>query len=406
MFRKLFPLYLTIAADVIGWGIVITIFTPLIMGKTGFLAAGVSHEAKSFWIGVLLAIYSVGQFFAAPILGEISDNMGRKKVLILSTFGSFLGFVFSAISVLLSSVWLLFASRLFTGIFAGNQSLAITSIVDLSSQKQKPRQLARVSIVKGIAFAIGPFLGGKLSETKLVSWFDFATPLWFAAIVFFLVFLAIIFLYKETFETRKKERINWLRSLQNIMYLTQDMKLMSFSMITMLGLIAWMLYIFFLPAFLMYFFQFGPGQIGDVNGYLAIWIAIAGFSLQWLMKKKISNRFFYVFSLSLIFIGNLVIYYTHKEWSMWVAVAIAAVGYAVFQPMYSTIASNMASKEIQGKLFGILTSLFAFTIIIAPLIGAWLLAHGPRLPFLNGSIFSLLAVLGFVLFFYRKLKKL
>lgn len=204
MFKKLFPLYLTIAADVIGWGIVITIFTPLIMGKTGFLSPGTSYEAKSFWIGILLAIYSVGQFFAAPILGEISDNIGRKKVLILSTLGSSFGFVFSAISVFLSSVWLLFFSRLFTGIFAGNQSLAITSIIDLSSKKQKARQLARVSIVKGIAFAFGPFVGGKLSETKLVSWFNFTTPLWLAAIVFFLVFLTLLFFFEETFKKRKK----------------------------------------------------------------------------------------------------------------------------------------------------------------------------------------------------------
>lgn len=406
MFKKLFPLYLTISADVIGWGVVITIFAPLILGNSDFLPTSTSYHARSIWVGILLAIYSIGQFFSAPVLGEMSDNVGRKKMLVITNIGSCIGFVVSAISIYLSSVWLLFASRFITGVFAGNQSLAVTSIVDLYEKQHKAKQLARVSIVKGVAYAIGPYLGGKLSEPQLVHWFDFATPLWFAAIVFFLVSFCFVFFFDETFHPAKQEKINWLQGLSNIANLCKDVKLMNFLIVTLISLIGWLFYLFFMPAFLLEVFQFNQGKIGDVNGYLAIWTAIGGLGLQWILKRHISMRFFYVLAIVFIFIANVGLYYTYNSYFVWITTAIGALGFAVFQPLYSTISSNMANKETQGKLFGILTSIFALSVIISPLFGGWLLSHGPRVPLITGAGFNLLGLTLFLIFFYRPLKDL
>lgn len=78
--KPFYPLYYTILNDCMNWGIVLTIFAPMLMDpKSGMLSSDTSHEVRTIWVGVLLAIFAMGQFIMAPVIGAFSDQYGRKK---------------------------------------------------------------------------------------------------------------------------------------------------------------------------------------------------------------------------------------------------------------------------------------------------------------------------------------
>jgi MFS family permease len=161
-----------ILADFIGLGVSVTTFPALLLKDQGQLLPASASEAQHLAIlGLLLGIYPLGQFFGAAILGKLSDMAGRKRLLIVSLIGTLAGFVLSGIAIDTSRLWLLFAGRALSGVFAGNVAIAQASMVDISDESSKSGNLALLNAAMGISWIIGPPLGGILSDSTLVQWF-------------------------------------------------------------------------------------------------------------------------------------------------------------------------------------------------------------------------------------------
>ena len=118
---SLYSLLFTIFNDAIGWGIVLTIFAPLIFDPHhSILPLDTSDSARNIILGFLIGSYAVTQFISMPLIGALSDHLGRKKVLEWTIFGAMAAFVLSAFAIWFGSLVLLFICRLLAGLFSGN----------------------------------------------------------------------------------------------------------------------------------------------------------------------------------------------------------------------------------------------------------------------------------------------
>ncbi len=140
-------IFFTVLIDLIGFGIVI----PILPGYA------VRFGAHGFESGALVGVYSLMQFFAAAVLGRLSDRVGRRPVLlttmVLNT-GGYLLFAFAG------SYWALFASRVIGGFAGGNISAAQAYIADSTSAADRSRAMGLLGAAFGLGFVIGPAIGG------------------------------------------------------------------------------------------------------------------------------------------------------------------------------------------------------------------------------------------------------
>src|SRR5262245_45057661 len=143
-------IFLIILVDVLG----LTIILPLLP----FYAE--SLGATPFVVGLLISSYAGCQLIAGPILGQISDRIGRKPVLLLSQCGTFAGFVLLALSKSLIPV---FMSRIIDGLTAGNITVAQAYIADVTEESKRTQSFALIGIAFGLGFLMGPAISGFLA---------------------------------------------------------------------------------------------------------------------------------------------------------------------------------------------------------------------------------------------------
>lgn len=144
-FKKILPIFVIVLIDLLG----LTIIIPLMpLYATAF-------GATPLMIGLLGASYPVMQFIGAPLLGRLSDRLGRKPVLVVSQMGTFIGFLILGFA---NSLWLLFLARILDGISGANISTAQAAISDSTTEKTRTQGLGLIGAAFGIGFILGPII--------------------------------------------------------------------------------------------------------------------------------------------------------------------------------------------------------------------------------------------------------
>jgi multidrug resistance protein len=163
-------IFLTLFIDMIGFGIVIPV---LPLYAKGSASGSIIHATES-QLGWIVGIYSLLQIFCSPLIGKLSDRIGRKPVLAVSICGTAIGFVVLGAA---TTVTMLMIGRVIDGISGGNISTAMACIADSTTKEQRSRNMGLVGAAFGLGFVIGPALGGILSKVNLSFPFYFAAGL-------------------------------------------------------------------------------------------------------------------------------------------------------------------------------------------------------------------------------------
>src|SRR5437879_12585254 len=158
----LLPIFLIVMVDVLG----LTIILPLLPFYAERLGASPTV------VGLLVSTYAACQLVAGPVLGQISDRVGRRPLLLVSQMGTFAGFLVLAYA---QTLWVVFLARVIDGSTAGNLSLAQAYISDVTLPEERAKSFGMIGIAFGTGFLIGPAISGYLAK------FDYRDPIFAAA---------------------------------------------------------------------------------------------------------------------------------------------------------------------------------------------------------------------------------
>ena len=290
MTRKTWFMFLTIFIDMIGIGVLIPVIPQLLGEPTSpyFLLDPSQIKLGFVLLGFLVASYPIATFFAAPVLGAMSDKYGRKPVLLASILGTSISYFVFAYAIITKNIPLLFISRVIDGLTGGNISVAQAVIADVTKPEDRTKVFGAIGAAFGLGFIFGPFLGGLLSSPSVLPFFNASTPFIFSGLLALFNVFSIRFFFKESIKEKNLEsKIDFLASFKNIANAKK------FEAVRMLFLVSFLFnagFAFFTSFFNVYLtnkFDFSPAQIGNCFAYVGIWIIIT----QVVVVRKLAGKF-------------------------------------------------------------------------------------------------------------------
>lgn len=390
MIRKssLYSLIFTIFNDSLGWGVILTIFAPLLFDPTSpLLPSDTSVSTRNFVLGALIAAYPFTQFLFMPVLGSLSDRIGRKTVLKWTTLFAGFSFILSGVSIYYGSLSMLFVSRILAGVFSANSATAQAAIADISSEKDKAKNLSLSGIAGGLSWVVGPPLGGLLSTKEYLPWADFATPMWFTAALFFINYLWVCASFEETYIKKETTKHDWKQEIRDFVNLSKIPRMKVWLIITFFFYFGWGFCVLFYPALLVQRFHLTQSAIGLMSGYQAIFWFLSSTALNQGLAVKYKPEAFILFGLPIAAFSMMILAFTHTMIWWYVLFPILSLCGAAIWINISALLSNLAGRENQGKVFGLAQSLMSFAMFVSPLLSGILGAMNESAPLATSGIF-------------------
>lgn len=354
------PLFLVLFIDSMGLGLLFPILNSVIIDPTvSFLSSGTSLFTRDFLYGLVIGVFMLSWFFGAAILGDLSDFSGRKRALMICLVGAFFGYLLSAIAILYRNISMLIISRIIAGFTAGSQPIAQAAIVDVSSDENKARNIGYILLAISLGFVCGPILGGVLSDSELVHWFTFSTPLYFSAGISLLNAALLWFFFHETHRPTEKFKLKLHRAIHVIISAFTNKKVRSLSIVLFIMIAGWSNFFTFISMYVLHKFNFDPLKVSMFLAVMGL-----GFSLGCGLLVEYFDRYFSLKAtacvsflvcsgsiFTLVIIGN--------ELLSWFLVLTAGAGMAVGYSDIITLFSNQVSAEEQGWVMGVTGSIMA-----------------------------------------------
>lgn len=387
-FSSMLPLFLVLLIDGMGLGLLFPILnTILIEPQAGFLPMDTSISMRDFCYGLTIGIFMICWFFGAAILGDLSDSVGRKKSLMICLIGSFLGYLLAAIAIISQSFVLLILGRVIAGFTAGSQPIAQAAIVDVSSEEHKARNIGLILLAVSLGFVLGPICGGILSNNQLVSWFNFETPMYFAAGLALINALLLQLTFKETFtKAHAKIKIKWHHAIHIFISAFKHPAIKKYSLVLLVMIFGWSNYFSFISLYLLQTYHYTAMQNSLFLAVMGVGFSIGcGYIVDVCTKRYALDR---IVVLGLMITAALVLLTLigTQQWIAWAATLMIGMSLSVAYSVLLTIFSNLVSTDEQGWVMGVTGSIMALCFGLTSILTGVIAHVGAVLPMLLAVI--------------------
>lgn len=403
--RQILPILLTILLGHIGFSMVLPIFPTWVIGASPIVIAGrtfLSNNAMR--LGILVAMYPLGQCISSPIFGKLSDRFGRRPVLLASLLGIIPSYFFTMFSIMTGNVLLVILSRFICGIFEGNMVIAQAAILDYEQDHvEKVRNFGSLIATSSIGFIIGPILGGILSNKDFSRLFNYSTPFGVAGCLSIVTFFAVFFLFSETKKTGFLHSLTWKKILSSYYIGFRFLELRPIYILNFFLSLSVFFFLEFFPAMLVHRFEFTSYNLGFTTAYLSIPIFLAPFLLKRIAKHLPSER---MLQYTALLFSLCLILFLYSPALLFLFIALFFLGFCIatiftFAPL---LIATRVDTEIQGETLGLNQSVQVFSEAVAGIIGGILAMTLITLPiYLAGAVAG---VCGLALFFVNKRRNL
>jgi DHA1 family tetracycline resistance protein-like MFS transporter len=351
MNKPLVVIFSAIALDAIGMGLIFPILPRLL--------EDVTHSQNiAVYIGIMTALYAAVQFLFAPVLGALSDNIGRRPVLLISLAGAAINY---AVMAFAPQLWMLLLGRAIAGLTSANISVATAYITDISPEETRAHRFGVFNAMFGIGFIIGPVLGGFLGDDWV------RLPFIAAAVLNACNLLLALFVLPEShMPARQKIDLAALNPLQPLRWV-----------FAMKGL---------LPIVIVYFLLSGAGEaygtcwalwgfdafrwnglwIGISLGVFGVCQALVQVSLPGPAARLLGERWAVVVGIALTCMALLGIAFATQGWLVFAMMPVFALG-GIGTPAFQALATRHVDPGRQGQLQGVLASAVSLASIFCPL---------------------------------------
>lgn len=398
-------MFLTIFIDMLGIGILIPVI-PQLLGEPSspyYLLSITQAHLGLILLGVLMTIYPLATFFAAPVLGAMSDKYGRKPVLFVSILGTAFSYFIFAYAIVTRNIGLLFASRLVDGLTGGNISVAQAAIADSVAPENRTKAFGSIGAAFGLGFIVGPFLGGVLSTPSILPFLNASTPFIFSGILSLFNAFSIYFFFKESIREKDNARkIDLFGAFKNIIKAQKfSPEVRTLFLISFLVNAGMAFFYSFFNVYLTNKFGFSPAQIGNFFAYVGVWVIITQVVVVRYLAKKhkeidILGPTYFIYAL-----GVLLYLVPNHAWMLLLVVPIASIPNGVQMANFSALLSKKTEEKMRGEVMGVNSSVSSLGQAIPPILAGFIAAATATfVPIIFGAL--IVVVAGFI--FVQKIK--
>jgi DHA1 family tetracycline resistance protein-like MFS transporter len=353
--RALLTVFLTILLDLIGFGMILPFLT--------FYAQ--EFHATPLQIGLLFSSYSLTQLLCAPLLGRLSDRVGRRPVLLGSIAGSAISYVVFAFA---PNYAVLLLARSLSGVAAANYAIAQAYMADVSTPQERSKAMGLVGAAFGLGFVLGPALGFMLVFSPLAHFGPRLVPLVAAGLSTLNLLIAAVALPESLSPELRRSAAarggSWL-GFSDLLAVWRDTPLRGLMVLFFLVMLCFSMMETTLALFCQARFGFGYRETSGLFVFVGIVLVIVQGGLLGRLVRKFGER----------------------------RLILAAVGNGIHNPSTTGLLSRLAGEESQGSTIGLSRSFGALARILGPPAGTWIFgAAGAGWPFWSAGALMLVAL--------------
>jgi MFS family permease len=383
--RALAPLYVVVFVGFLGYSLMITVFTPMILTGDEMLGAGAGTAERTLTLGVLLALYPLGQFLGSPVLGALSDRFGRRRILLLSLAASTLMYGAIASALALESLPLLLAASFAAGLSEANIAIAQGAVTDTAPRSERSRLFGYVYLSASLAYVVGPLVGGKLADAA-----GYAAPYWAVMGILAVVLLGVGLSFRETARPVATPP-GYTDAFTNLARVFTDRRLRPIYRVNFVLYLALFGFFRVYPMYLVDEFGLDVGEVAEYVAYISVPIVIANLWLVAALARRFEPRTIAMAAAGAAAVLMAFIVVPRSEISLWFTLFPTALAVAICLPSCAAMLSLAAGDEEQGRAMGNNQSLQVGAEALSGLAGGALAAVLVKLPLL---VFAGAAALG------------
>lgn len=372
-----------IALNSIGMSVVLPLL-PFLVGK--YLGPAQVVVGMS----ALLSVYAGCTFFAAPVLGALSDRYGRKRILIISLSGSAIGYILFATG---GSLWMLFLGRIIDGLTAGNISTLLACISDTTESKERTKWFGYMGATMGIGKIGGPALGGLLGSISI------SLPFYVTSAFILISGLAVYFLLPESLPPEKRIKRLTLESVNTFSHFKDIFILKNVRLLLVPGLFFYAgmgIFQFNFTVFLKDIYEWGPEPVGMLLTAIGVCEIVTRALLLPRLLRRMNEKRIGITGLFNLCIGlGLIAASTgiHSIVMIILAILFIISGEGLFETSYNGKLSQSVSESEQGKLQGVNQSLQSANNVLIPLAAAAIYVHSPGILYATAALIIFVGVM-------------
>lgn len=383
-------IFITLLIDVIGFGLIIPVLPGLLEQMTG---GDLSTASK--WGGWLMFTYAGMQFLFSPVIGGLSDQYGRRPVILAALFIFSIDFIIQGLA---PSIGWFFVGRILAGITGASFTAGGAYIADVSTPDKRAQNFGIIGAAFGLGFIIGPLLGG------LVSYYGgLRAPFFAAAGLAMLNWLYGYFILPESLKPENRRPFDWRRAnpVGSLLSLRRYPVILSLVGSLMCIYVAGHANQSTWTYITMEKFGWDSREVGFSLAFIGLTVGVVQGGLTRILIPKWGPSNSVFIGLGVYAVGFVLFALATESWMMYAFMIPFALG-GIAGPALQGIISNQVPPNEQGELQGALTSLISVTSIIGPLVMTNLFAHFtgegapvhfPGAPFIMGALLSLLSML-------------
>jgi DHA1 family tetracycline resistance protein-like MFS transporter len=346
-------IFVTLLIDVIGWGIIIPVLPNLIKELTHSDTSGAAEYG-----GWLTGAFAFMQLLCAPLIGNLSDQYGRRPILLISLFGFGIDYLFLSFA---PSIGWLFVGRIIAGVTGASFTTAAAYIADISTNENRAQNFGMIGAAFGLGFIIGPGIGGLLGQ------FGSRVPFIAAAVLCLLNWLWGYFVLPESLAPEHRRKFEWKRAnpfgaFKLLVRYKGIGELVISLILVYIGSHAvqsnW-------SFFTIERFKWSPGLIGASLAVVGILVAAVQGGLIRYTNPRLGNEKSVYVGLALYALGMFLFAIAFQGWMMFAFLIPYCLG-GIAGPALQAIISGHVPPNEQGELQGALTSLMSATSIVGP----------------------------------------
>ena len=366
----------TAVLDIVAMGIVIPVLPHLIEEFVG------SNARAGLLNGLFVALWAGMQFLASPVIGSLSDQYGRRPVILISCAGLAADYVLMALA---PNLWWLAAGRLIAGVTSSSFTTIYAYMADITEPDKRARAYGLIGAAFSGGFVLGPVLGGFLGE------FGPRVPFWVAAAMSGLAFLYGLFILPESLAPEKRMPFSWRRAnpIGAMILLKRHVELTGLAVVNFLLYFAHHVFsaVFVLYAGLRY--DWGPWQVGMLLALVGVLDMIVQGVLVGPVSKKLGDRMTMILGLCGGTVGIALMGWAPTGVAFIVAMLPNAL-WGLAMPTLQSLMTRRVSESEQGQLQGANMSVASIAGVASPLFFGWVYSvsvgegFGPMTAWLRG----------------------